>query len=567
MRNVSDMKGARAAVELLEEQNVEVMFGIPGGVLLPFYDELVKSDIRHILVRHEQCAGHMADGYARVAKKPGVCVATSGPGATNLVTGVATAFMDSSPVIALTGQVATGVLGNDAFQEADSFSLMMPITKHNFRVTDPKTLPETVKRAFMISMTGRYGPVHVDIPVDIFLSDISDEDMGKTVRVPKPKRNLTGLLDAIKLLESAERPTILVGGGVSWSRAGPEITRLAEILMAPVVTTLMAKGSVPENHPLVLGVCGMHGRQVANYALNNSDVLLAIGTRFSDRVTGKLSEFGMQTKVVHVDIDSSEIGKNVKGRVGLVGDAWTVVNALIAGLQKRKKAATWLQRVKELKKECTCDYNICDDPIKPQKVVHELSELLPDDAIVTTEVGQNQMWASHFFTCNGKRQFITSGGLGTMGFGFPAAMGAKLARPESVVADIAGDGSLQMVSQEFATAVENDIPVMVCLLNNGWLGMVKQWQKLFYGERYMATRFAGGTPDFVKLAEAYGADAIRVERHSEVKDAIQAGIRSDVPVLIDFVVDPEEDVLPMTPPGKPTSECIKGRCKWKGGGK
>ncbi len=559
------MKGARAAVELLERQDVDVMFGIPGGVLLPFYDELVQSDIRHILVRHEQCAGHMADGYARVSKRPGVCVATSGPGATNLVTGVATAFMDSSPIVALTGQVATGVLGNDAFQEADSFSLMMPITKHNFRVTDPKDLAETMNKAFMIATTGRFGPVHVDLPVDIFTSDIAQEDLDKTVRVPKPRRNLSGLLDAIKLLESAERPTIMVGGGVAWSRAGGEITRLAEILMAPVVTTLMAKGSVPETHPLVLGVCGMHGRQVANYALNNCDVLLAIGTRFSDRVTGKLSEFGTKTKVVHVDIDSSEIGKNVKGRVGLVGDAWTVVNALIAGLQKRKKKATWMERMKTLNKECTCDYDLRSDPLKPQKIVHELSKLLPDDAIVTTEVGQNQMWAAHFYKCHGKRMFITSGGLGTMGFGFPAALGAKVARPESVVVDIAGDGSLQMVSQEFATAVESDIPVVVCLLNNGWLGMVKQWQKHFYGSRYMATKFSG-TPDFVKLAEAYGAEALRVEKPSEVAEAIKRAAKCEVPMLLDFMIDPEEDVLPMTPPGKQSSECIRGRCQWKGGG-
>jgi acetolactate synthase-1/2/3 large subunit len=564
MRGDDGMKGAKAAVELLEEQNVEVMFGIPGGVLLPFYDELVNSDIRHILVRHEQCAGHMADGYSRVSKRPGVCVATSGPGATNLVTGVATAFMDSSPMVAITGQVATGMLGNDAFQEADSFSLMMPVTKHNFRVTDPKAFPETMRKAFTIATTGRFGPVHVDIPVDIFNAEISNEDMTREVRVPKPKRNLSGLLDAIKLLEKADRPTILVGGGVAWSRAGPEITRLAEMLMAPVVTTLMAKGSVPENHPLVLGVCGMHGRQVANYALNNCDVLLAIGTRFSDRVTGKLSEFGRKTKVVHVDIDSSEIGKNVKGRVGLVGDAWTVVHALMAGLQQRKKSPTWQERIVQLNRECACDHDLRSNPIKPQKVIHELSKNLPDDAIVTTEVGQNQMWASHFYKTYGKRMFITSGGLGTMGFGFPAAIGAKLARPESVVADIAGDGSLQMVSHEFATAVENDIPVVVCLLNNGWLGMVKQWQKLFYGERYMATKFAG-SPDFVKLAEAYGAEAIRVEKHSEVGEAIKRATKAEVPMLIDFVIDPEEDVLPMTPPGKSSStECIRGRCKWKG---
>lgn len=557
------MNGAKAAVELLEKQNVKVMFGIPGGVLLPFYDELVQSNIRHVLVRHEQCAGHMADGYARVSKTPGVCVATSGPGATNLVTGVATAFMDSSPMVALTGQVATNVLGNDAFQEADAFSLMMPVTKHNFRVTDPKEFPDTIKKAFAIAMTGRYGPVHVDIPVDIFQAEISEEQLKNEIRVPKPKRNLSGLLDAIKLLENSERPTIMVGGGVAWSRAGPEIIRLAEMLMAPVVTTLMAKGSVPENHPLVLGVCGMHGRQVANYALNNCDVLLAIGTRFSDRVTGKLSEFGMKTKVVHVDIDSSEIGKNVKGRVGLVGDAWTVVNALMAGLQKRVKAPTWRSRIMELNKLCTCDYDLKSEPLKPQKVIHELSKNLPDDAIVLTEVGQNQMWALHFFKCYGKRQFITSGGLGTMGFGFPAALGAKIAAPDRTVVDIAGDGSLQMVSQEFATAVENDLPVVIALLDNGWLGNVKQWQKLFYGERYIATRF-GRNPDFVKLAEAYGAEGLRIEKPSEVAEAISRGLKADVPMLLDFVVDPEEDVLPMLPPGKGSADCIRGRCKWPG---
>jgi acetolactate synthase-1/2/3 large subunit len=357
----------------------------------------------------------------------------------------------------------------------------------------------------------------------------------------------------------------MVGGGVTWSRAGPEIMTLSEMLMAPIVTTLMAKGSVPENHPLVLGVCGMHGRQVANYALNNCDVLLAIGTRFSDRVTGKLSEFGTKTKVVHVDIDSSEIGKNVKGRVGLVGDAWTVIHALIAGLQRRDKAATWRDRIIQLNKDCTCDYDLKSTPLKPQKVIYELSKNLPDDAIVTTEVGQNQMWAAHFYKCYGKRMFITSGGLGTMGFGFPAALGAKVARPESVVVDIAGDGSLQMVSQEFATAVENDLPVVVALLNNGWLGMVKQWQKLFYGSRYKATQFTAGTPDFVKLAEAYGAEAIRVEKPSEVAEAIGRAIKAEVPVLLDFVVDPEEDVLPMTPPGKTSADCIMGRCPWKGG--
>lgn len=557
------MKGARAIVELLERQHVEVAFGIPGGVLLPLYDELVDAKFRHILARHEQCAGHMADGYARVSRKPGVCIATSGPGATNLVTGVATAFMDSSPLVAITGQVATGMLGADAFQEADSFGIMMPITKHNFRVMDPKQLPSAIKRAFSIATTGRFGPVHVDLPSDVLVSDVPDKEMGREFPISPPRRNLSHLLDSVKLLESAERPAILVGGGAAWSNAGPEILKLAEILMSPVVTTLMGKGVVPDTHPLVLGVVGMHGKQGANYALHNCDVLLGIGTRFSDRVTGKVSDFARNTKIIHVDIDASEIGKNVKGQIGLVGDAWTVTNALIAGLRSRSiKQSEWKSRIKELKAACACDFDFSGEPIKPQKVIKELSRYLPDDAIIATEVGQNQMWCSHFLEMSGTRQFITSGGLGTMGFGLPASIGAKVAKPDKTVVDVAGDGSLQMVSHEFATAVQDDIPVIVCLMNNGWLGMVKQWQKLFYEKRYKATTL-GSIPDFVKLAQAYGADAIKVEKTSELKDAIRQAVKSDVAFLIDVAIDPEEDALPMIPPGKKPSDVICGRCKFE----
>jgi len=554
------MKGAKVVVELLERQGVEVAFGIPGGVLLPLYDELVDAKFRHILTRHEQCAAHMADGYARTSRKPGVCIATSGPGATNMVTGIATAFMDSSPLVAITGQVATGVLGADAFQEADSFGIMMPITKHNFRVMDPKQLPKTMKRAFKIATTGRFGPVHIDIPNDIFTSDIPEKEIDKEYQIPAPRRNLNQLLDAVKLLESAERPAILVGGGAIWSNAGVEIVKLAEMLMAPVITTLMGKGAVPDTHPLVLGVVGMHGKQGANYVLHNCDTLLAIGTRFSDRVTGKVSDFAKNTKIIHIDIDASEIGKNVKGHIALVGDAWTVTNALLAGIKSRKrKQSEWKDRIKDIKKACTCDFDIEGEPIKPQKVIKDLSRYLPDDAIVTTEVGQNQMWMAHFFEMSGTRQFITSGGLGTMGFGFPASIGAKVAKPEKTVVDVAGDGSLQMVSHEFATAVQEKIPVIVCLMNNGWLGMVKQWQKLFYEKRYMATAL-GRMPDFVKLAQAYGADAIRVEKSSELKEAIGRAVKTDVPFLLDVMIDPEEDILPMIPPGKKVSETIFGRC-------
>jgi len=554
------VKGAKVVVELLEREGVEVVFGIPGGVLLPLYDEIFDADFRHILGRHEQCVGHMADGYARVSKKPGVCIATSGPGATNLVTGVATAFMDSSPLVALTGQVATMMLGGDAFQEADSFGIMMPITKHNFRVMDPKQLPMAMKRAFKIATTGRYGPVHVDLPTDVLNAEIPEKELDKDFPIHAPRRNLNQLLDAVKLLENAERPAILIGGGAHWSSSGSEILKLAEILMAPMVTTLMGKGVVPDTHPLVLGVVGMHGKQSANYVLHNCDVLLAIGSRFSDRVTGKLDDFARKTKIIHIDIDASEIGKNVKGGIGLIGDAWTVVNALIAGLHQRSiKESEWKRRITELKQACTCDFDFKDRPIKPQKVIWELSRNLPDDAIVTTEVGQNQMWMSHFFEMSGTRQFITSGGLGTMGFGFPAAIGAKVAKPSSAVVDVAGDGSLQMVSHEFATTVQHDIPVIVCLMNNGWLGMVKQWQKLFYEKRYMATTLER-SPDFVKLAEAYGADAVRVERPSELPEAIERATKSEVAFLIDVVIDPEEDILPMIPPGKKMTDVIRGKC-------
>lgn len=563
------MRGAKVVVDVLKEQQVDVVFGIPGGVTLPLYDEFYNAKLHHILARHEQCAGHMADGYARVSKRPGVACVTSGPGVTNLITGIATAYMDSSPVIALTGQVATAVMGNDAFQEADAFGLMMPVTKHNFRVLDAKELVSTIRKAFMIATTGRYGPVHIDLPVDVLQAEVDGKALDAPPEPKKPqKRDLSGLLDAIKLLEEAENPVILVGGGASWSQAGTQIVEFAEILGAPVVTTLMGKGAVPEDHPLVLGPVGMHGKQVASYVLNNCDVLLALGTRFSDRSTGKLSEFGKSTKTVHVDIDASEMGKNVKGVVSLIGDAWTVITALTAGMRQRarKDRSTWLRRVEALKRECACSIDIPASPIVPQKIIHELNRLLPDDGIVTTEVGRNQMWAEHFFEVRGKRMFITSGGLGTMGFGFPAAIGAKVARPSSAVVDIAGDGSIQMVFQEFATAMENQLPVIVAVINDGYLGMVKQWQKMFYGNRLSAVDLHGRIPDFVKLAGAFGAGALRVERPSELPEAITTALKSEVPYLLDITVDPEEDMLPMMPPGKKASEVILGpRCNWKGG--
>lgn len=564
------MRGAKAVMEVLKEHHVDVMFGHPGGAVLPLYDEIYSSGIRHILVRHEQCAAHMADGYARVLKRPGVAIATSGPGATNLVTGVATAYMDSSPVVAITGQVSTAVMGNDAFQEIDAFGIMMPCTKHNWRIMKPDEVPAVFREAFKVATTGRFGPVHIDLPVDCQNGEVSEAAMvAKPTNGKAQKRDLSRLLEAVKVIEEAQEPVIMVGGGCRWSNAGQEIIRLAELIQAPVVTTLMGKGSVPEDHPLVMGPVGMHGKMVATYVLNNCDAIITLGSRFSDRSTGKWSEFGKDRapKIVHVDIDASELNKNIQGVVPLVADVWTAANALIMGLQSRAriKRPVWMQKVELLKQECACDFDIPGEPIKPQKIIKEANRWLPDDAIVTTEVGRNQMWAEHFFEVRAKRMFLTSGGLGTMGFGFPAALGAKVAAPDRCVVDIAGDGSIQMTIQEMATAVESNIPITVVVMNDRSLGMVEQWQRMFYGERYCAVGL-GRVPDFVKLAEAYGWEAVRVERSSEIADALKPAAKIDAPYLVDIAIDTREDMLPIMPPGKTAKEVILGpRCIWKGG--
>lgn len=555
------MKGSKAVLNLLERQGVDVMFGYPGGYTLPIYDDLIDSDIHHVLVRHEQCAAHMADGYARATGKPGVCIATSGPGATNLVTGVATAYADSSPMIVLTGQVPTTVIGNNGFQEADIFSLMMPITKHNFRVLDPKNLPEAIKKGWNIAMNGRMGPVHIDLPVDVLKTEVPDDLLDEEFPVPSPYEDLTGVLEAVKLLREAERPMLLVGGGAIWSNASSEVRKLCEMLMAPVATTMMGKGIIPEDHPLAMGMLGMHGREISRRAFLECDVMVAIGARFSDRSSGLPSELPDTTKIIHIDIDPMEAGKNSRTRVRIIGDARRALQLIIKGLSKTKGESEWSKRMKQLREMCDCDMNIMEDPIKPQKVMYELSKALADDAYVTTEVGQNQMWAAHFLRVKQPRHFITSGGLGTMGFGFPASLGVKYAHRDKQVVDIAGDGSLQMVVQEFATAVNEDLPVVVCLLNNNWLGMVKQWQKLFNNKRYSGTNLQRN-PDFVMLAKAYGADALKVERPSELREAFHRALRSDVPFLLDIHIDPEEDILPMQPGGKSSKEVIRGRCRW-----
>lgn len=555
------MKGSKAVLNLLERQGVDVIFGYPGGYTLPIYDDLIDSDIHHVLVRHEQCAAHMADGYARATGRPGVCMATSGPGATNLVTGVATAYADSSPMIVLTGQVPTTVIGNNGFQEADIFSLMMPITKHNFRVLDPKNLPEAIKKGWNIAMNGRMGPVHIDLPVDVLKTEVPDDLLDEEFPVPSPYEDLSGVLEAVKLLKDAERPMLLVGGGAIWSNASNEVRKLCEMLMAPVATTMMGKGIIPEDHPLAMGMLGMHGREISRRAFLECDVMVAIGARFSDRSSGLPSELPDTTKIIHIDIDPMEAGKNSRTRVRIIGDARHALQLIIKGLSKAKGDNEWSRRMKQLREMCDCDMNIMEDPIKPQKVIYELSKALADDAFVCTEVGQNQMWAAHFLRMKQPRHFITSGGLGTMGFGFPASLGVKYAHRDKQVVDIAGDGSLQMVTQEFATAVNEDLPVVVCLLNNNWLGMVKQWQKLFNNKRYSGTNLQRN-PDFVMLAKAYGADALKVERPSELAEAFHKALRSDVPFLLDIHIDPEEDILPMQPGGKSSKEVIRGRCRW-----
>jgi len=555
------LKGSKAVLALLERQGVDVMFGLPGGTTIPLYDDLLDSNIRHVLVRHEQCAAHMADGYARATGKVGVCTSTSGPGVTNLMTGVATAYVDSSPMLVLTGQVATPLIGNDAFQEADSFSLMMPITKHNYRVLDPKDIPEAIIRGMAIATTGRKGPVHVDLPVDVMGAEVPHDLLRREYSVAPPAEDYSGLPEAVRMLRNAERPLILVGGGVIWSNATQEVLRISQMLMAPIVTTIMGKGAVPEDHPLCLGMIGMHGRECARRAFSECDLVLAVGTRFSDRSAGNQNVLGDDTRIIHVDIDSGELSKASNSLVKIVGDARKALRMMIEGLTSRKGESEWSKRVRSYIKECDCDIDFPNNPIRPQKVIHDLMTVLSDNAFITTEVGQNQMWAAHFLKVRHPRQFITSGGFGTMGFGFPAALGVKVAFPDRPVVDVAGDGSLQMVFQEFATAVSENLPVLVCLMNNGWLGMVKQWQKLFWDRRYSGTELKKN-PDFVKLAQAFGADGVRVEKPSELRPALLAGLKSGVPFIVDVMVDPEEDVLPMIPPGK-GYDIVRGRCRWK----
>lgn len=552
-----NLSGAKALLKSLEYEHVDTIFGIPGGVVIPIYDELFNQDaITHYLVRHEQAAAHAADGYARATGKVGVCMATSGPGATNLVTGIATAYMDSVPLVALTGQVTTDLIGNDAFQEANITGITLPITKHSYLIHEASEIPQTIKEAFHIASTGRPGPVLIDIPKDVQTTSARFE-YPKKVHLPGYQPTYEGhpgqIKRAAKAINEAHRPVIYVGGGAKISGASEEVRALAESIVAPVTMTLMGIGTLPAEHPLSLGMLGMHGTKYANYAVTESDLIIAIGARFDDRVTGKIASFAPNAKIIHIDIDPAEIGKNVRVDIPIVGDVKRVLQKLIP-LLKDTRTKEWMEKVQTWKHEYPLEFG--ETGLKPQYIVREISRLCPD-AVVCTEVGQHQMWAAQYFSHRHPRNFISSGGLGTMGYGFPASIGAKIGRPEETVFDLAGDGSFTMNCQELATAVAYDVQVKVAIFNNGYLGMVRQWQELFYDRRYSQTKLS--EINFVKLADAFGAHGIRVDSPSEVAPAIEEALAVPKPVIIDFRIEPEECVFPMVPAGAALNEIIDAK--------
>ena len=552
------MNGAQILIECLKREGVKAIFGYPGGQVLPLFDKLYDSDIRFILVRHEQGAAHAADGYARATGKPGVCIATSGPGATNLVTGIANAYMDSIPMIAITGQVKTFLIGNDAFQEADVTGITRPITKHNFLVKDVKDLARTMREAFYIATTGRPGPVVIDVPSDVQLAECEfkwPEAVDIRSYNPTYQGHPGQIKKAAKLIAGSKRPIIYAGGGIITSGASEELKELVLKLNAPITWTLMGIGSFPSDHELSLGMLGMHGTAYANHSIMESDLIIAVGARFDDRVTGRLDAFAPHAKIIHIDIDPSSISKNVKVDVPIVGDAKMILGELLKEIKKVPDTTEWLKTVKAWKDKHPMQYKQ-DGLLKPQYVIEQLYELTKGDCIITTEVGQNQMWAAQWYKYNKPRTFISSGGLGTMGFGFPAAMGAKIGCPDKLVIDIAGDGSIQMNIQELGTCVANKINVKVLILNNGYLGMVRQWQELFYKRRYSQVCIT--SPDFVKLAESYGAVGIRVTKNEEVMPALKRAIAEDNVVFVDFVVEPEENVFPMVPAGEAINKIMGG---------
>ncbi len=572
------MTGARAVVEILHKENISQIFGIPGGVVIPLYDELYKyQKIKLVITKHEQGAIHAADGYARSTGKTGVCIVTSGPGATNIVTGLATASMDSIPVVALTGQVPTSIIGNDAFQEADTTGITRPVTKHNFIVKDLEELPIIMKKAFYIASTGRPGPVLVDLPKDILTADIDFEYPEKVTILgynPTIKGNPRQIKRVMEAINSSKRPLIYAGGGIIASGASEELDKFVKITGIPVTLTLMGLGAFPGTDPQFLGMLGMHGTKTANYAVDRCDLLIAIGSRFDDRITGKLSMFAPNAKFIHIDIDPASISKNVVIDIPVVGDAKHILCEMI-GIAERLNIGEWLKEIDQWKKDHPLTYED-DDTLRPQYVVEQIYKVTHGNAIIATEVGQNQMWTAQFYKFDRPRQLITSGGLGTMGYGLPAAIGAQFAHPEATVFDIAGDGSVQMNIQEMATISQHELPINIAILNNGYLGMVRQWQEFFFGKRYAATclrrngRCPGVCndpgkncppyiPDFVKLAEAYSAIGMRIDKKSDVEGALREAVKSKKPVLMDFIVNPEENVTPMVPVGAPLHKMISSR--------
>ncbi len=568
-KTISRRTGAFALIDSLKRHGVEHIFGYPGGAILPIYDELYQweaaGEIQHILVRHEQGGAHAADAYARATGKVGVCFGTSGPGATNLVTGIATAHMDSIPMVIVTGQVPRTVIGSDGFQETDIYGITLPIVKHSYVVRDPREMARIVAEAFHIASSGRPGPVLVDVPKDVGLEEFDYEPVEPdTVRLtgyrPTVKGNPRQINQALNFIRQARRPLLYVGGGAIAANAYSELRQLAEIFQIPVTTTLMGKGSFEESHPLAVGMLGMHGTAYANFAVSECDLLIAVGARFDDRVTGKLDEFASRAKVIHIDIDPAEVGKNRAPEVPIVGDVRQVLLDLLRRYEEvdipaePNQTREWLQRINRWREDYPLQVPQYPDRLSPQEVIVELARQAPN-AYYTTDVGQHQMWSAQFLK-NGPRRWISSAGLGTMGFGLPAAMGVKVALPDEQVICIAGDSSIQMNIQELGTLAQFGINVKTVIINNAWQGMVRQWQEAFHGERYSSSNMEVGMPDFVKLAEAYGIKGMLIENRDELKDAIAEILAHDGPVLADIRVNRNENCYPMVAPGKSNAQML-----------
>ena len=552
------MTGAQIILDGLVKEGVEVIFGILGGAILPLYDTMPQfPQLRHILVRHEQGAAHAADGYARVTGKVGVCMATSGPGATNLVTGIANAYLDSVPIVAITGQVSRNLIGTDSFQEADITGITLPITKHNYLVSDAGSLARIVKEAFYLARTGRPGPVHIDVPRDVFQEQVEYHYPTK-LDLPSYKPILQGhpaqVRKAAKLINEAQKPVIIAGHGIIISQAYDELRKLAETAQIPVITTLLGISCFPESHVLSFGMLGMHGMAYANLAVDSSDLIIAVGMRFDDRATGKVSTLAPHARIIHIDIDPAEIGKNVRADVPIVGDAKSVLNALIKQITSTEHVE-WFEQLDDWRKEHPSTNIRESDSVLPQYVVRQIYEVTKGKATIITGVGQNQMWAAQHFWYDRPNTLISSGGLGTMGFGLPASVGVKIGRPDDTVWLIDGDGSFQMTMQELGTIAQERLAIKIAIMNNGYLGMVRQWQELFYERRYVATPLSG--PDYVKVGEAYGIPGVRVTRKVDVIPAVEKAMEEPGPFLIDFAIEPEENVYPMVPSGAGLGEMLE----------